>query len=656
MRQNAIEKIVQRYAVDLAEGQFVRAEEFLTVRPLHVMTHDNSGAVLNKFHALGAQRVADSTQPVFALDHDVQNFSEDNLAKYARIESFAREQGIAFHPAGRGIGHQIMAEEGFARPGALVVGSDSHSNLYGALSAVGTPVVRTDAAALWTTGTTWWQVPKTVRVNLHGSLREGVSGKDVILSLIALYNHDEVLNYAIEFHGPGVTTLSMDGRMTIANMTTEWGALVGWFPFDEVLLEWLNERARHFQERGDEHPRLTNESIAKLYAKRVEPDPDAWYAKHIDFDLSRVSPYVAGPDQVKVASSVAEMAKRKIKIDKAFLLSCVNSRLEDLHQAAEVVRGKKVASGVQFYLAAASSEIESAARTDGSWQALLDAGAIPLPSGCGPCIGLGEGTLGENEVGISATNRNFKGRMGDRSAQCYLASPAVVAASALAGFIASPFASGESLPEAALTANPSLGRTAGASSTLEGFPPKLRGRLLYLPQDNLNTDGIYGKDWTYRDDMTPPEMAEVAMLNYDPEFQTIAEEGDILVGGKNFGSGSSREQAATALKFRGIQLILAASFSETYKRNAFNNGFLVVECPELVDALAELENEAMRAQRKTIACPGEAEIDFVRSVVVYLGKEYPIAVLSSTAQELVLAGGSEGLVRQQLARQARERS
>ncbi|HKI83912.1 MAG TPA: aconitase family protein, partial [Candidatus Krumholzibacteria bacterium] len=174
MRQNAIEKIVQRYAVALAEGQLVHAEDFVTVRPLHVMTHDNSGAVLNKFHALGAKRVFDPSQPVFALDHDVQNTSEANLSKYARIEEFAREQGIAFHPAGRGIGHQIMAEEGFALPGALVVGSDSHSNLYGALSALGTPVVRTDAAAIWTTGTTWWQVPKTVRVNLLNRLRPGV--------------------------------------------------------------------------------------------------------------------------------------------------------------------------------------------------------------------------------------------------------------------------------------------------------------------------------------------------------------------------------------------------------------------------------------------------------------------------------------------------
>ncbi len=653
MRQNAIEKIVQRYAVALAEGQLVHAEDFVTVRPLHVMTHDNSGAVLNKFHALGAKRVFDPSQPVFALDHDVQNTSEANLSKYARIEEFAREQGIAFHPAGRGIGHQIMAEEGFALPGALVVGSDSHSNLYGALSALGTPVVRTDAAAIWTTGTTWWQVPKTVRVNLLNRLRPGVSGKDVILSLIALYQNDEVLNHAIEFHGPGVRALSMDARMTIANMTTEWGALAGWFPFDEVLLEWLHERARHFQKRGDANPRLTPDSVEKLYSERVEPDEDAWYAKEIDFDLARVSPYVAGPDQVKVAASVAEMAPRRIKVDKAFLLSCVNSRLEDLQQAAAVLRGKRVADGVELYLAAASSEIEAAATADGSWQALLEAGAIPLPPGCGPCIGLGQGTLEENEVGISATNRNFKGRMGNRSAQCYLASPAVVAASAVAGYIAGPDAPEDSIPAARLRANPAPKRTSGPSSTLQGFPEKLSGRLLFLPQDNLNTDGIYGKDWTYRDDMKPQEMAEVAMLNYDPEFQKIAKEGDILVGGKNFGSGSSREQAATALKFRGIQLILAASFSETYKRNAFNNGFLVVECPELVEALREAQDEAVRSNRKTIPCSGTALVDFLNAEVSYQGTSFPIAVLSSTAQELVLAGGSEGLVRQQLVRQAR---
>jgi homoaconitate hydratase len=230
--QTYIEKIAQRYAVGLEPGHVVRSGDFLSMRPRHVMTHDNTAAIIPKFEKMGAKRVRHPEQPVFALDHDIQNTSEENLAKYRMIEAFAAEQGVAFFPAGRGIGHQVMVEEGFVLPGTFVVGSDSHSNLYGAMGALGTPVVRTDAAAIWATGRTWWQLPDLVRVHLNGELRPGTSGKDVIITLIGVFNQDDVLNCCIEFTGPGVCSLSMDERMTISNMTTEWGALAGVFPYD----------------------------------------------------------------------------------------------------------------------------------------------------------------------------------------------------------------------------------------------------------------------------------------------------------------------------------------------------------------------------------------------------------------------------------------
>jgi homoaconitate hydratase len=227
LSQTVLEKITQKYSVGLPAGHEVRSGDVVRLRPFHVMTHDNTGAVIPKFRTIGASRVKHPDQPVFALDHDIQNTSPDNLAKYAKIEEFARENGVAFYPAKSGISHQIMAEEGFVHPGTFVVGSDSHSNLYGALAAVGTPVVRTDAAAIWATGETWWEVPPTVRVHLTGALRPGVVGKDVIISLIGTFRNDEVLNHAVEFTGLGIAALSMDQRMTIANMTTEWGALTG---------------------------------------------------------------------------------------------------------------------------------------------------------------------------------------------------------------------------------------------------------------------------------------------------------------------------------------------------------------------------------------------------------------------------------------------
>src|SRR5947207_9915281 len=181
-----------------------------------------------------------------AIQHDIQNITPENLGKYAKIDSFAREQGVDFYAGGTGISHQVMVEQGYVTPGSLVVGSDSHSNLYGAIAALGTPVVRTDAASIWATGMTWWQVPPVARVVLKNSLQPGVVGKDVIIALCGLFNKDEVLNMAVEFAGQGVESLTIDQRMSIANMTTEWGALAGMFPFDEILRDYLHERADYF--------------------------------------------------------------------------------------------------------------------------------------------------------------------------------------------------------------------------------------------------------------------------------------------------------------------------------------------------------------------------------------------------------------------------
>jgi homoaconitate hydratase len=642
MPQTVTEKIVQAHAVDLPAGAEVLTGDMVAVRPFHVMTHDNTGAVLPKFRSIGAEHVADPAQPVFALDHNVQDTSQENLAKYGRIEAFAEEEGIAFHPAGAGIGHQLMIENGFVHPGTLVVASDSHSNMYGALAAVGTPVVRTDAAAIWATGTTWWQVPRTVKVVLEGRLQAGVSGKDVILTLCGLHNQGEVLNAAVEFHGDGVAGLTISERMTIANMTTEWGALVGWFPCDRTTIHYLRERAARLAEAGLGE-RLTDEMIDAWVNDPPGPDPDAAYAAEITLDLNQVTPHVTGPDVVSVTRSAADMARERLQVHKAYLLSCVNGRYDDLAEAAEVLRGHRVADGVDMYVAAASAEVQSEAERQGVWQTLVDSGAHMLPPGCGACIGLGVGLLEPGEVGISATNRNFKGRMGSRDARAYLASPAVVAASAIAGHITGPPGTPNGTADRVFR---DLGFTAPVRSVdiLNGFPSRLEGRLLLLPVDNLNTDGIYGKDVTYRDDLTPEQMATYAMLNYDPEFQAIASDGDIIVAGRNFGTGSSREQAATALKYRGVQMVIAASFSQTYLRNAFNNAFICLESPALADAA----RAGLEASGGKTVPGGPLVVDFQRSTAEWNGQEYPLSPLGPAAQELVLAGGLEALTRSKL--------
>jgi homoaconitate hydratase len=645
-----VEKIAGRHADGLAPTAVVRSGDFVSIRPRHVMTHDNTGAVIPKFKQIGATAIADSAQPVFAIDHDIQNVTPKNLEKYANIEKFAGEHGIDFYPAGTGISHQVMVEQGYVVPGALVVASDSHSNLYGAAAALGTPVVRTDAASIWATGVTWWQVPKVAKVVLKGTLSPGVVGKDVIIALCGLFNKDEVLNHAVEFVGDGVANLPMSARMTIANMTTEWGALAGVFPFDEVTVNYLRSRVREFtnpKRPGTRGPKsrsgYTDADIDAWWKNRreISADADAEYAIELELDVATVVPHVSGPNEVKTMVSLPEMERKHVSIQKAYLLSCVNARFEDLHDAADVVRAKggHVADGVEFYLAPASAEVQARSESTGDWQTLIGAGAIPLPPGCGACIGLGRGLVQKGEIAISSTNRNFKGRMGDRDAYVYLGSPAVVAASALAGFICAPKNFAERTAGTAVRRSQRKSKPPASVEIMTGFPSSVRGRVLFIDKDNLNTDGIYGSKHTYRDDMTPEEMAAVTFENYDPNFNTLYQKGDVVVGGLNFGSGSSREQAATALKFKGIPCVIAASFSETYKRNAFNNGFVVFECPELVSHL-----RATLTDRGPTTVASEITIDYAKSVLTMDGKSFAFPPLSPAAQELIVAGGAENLV------------
>jgi homoaconitate hydratase len=651
-----VEKIAARHADGLAPGTAVRSGDFISIRPRHVMTHDNTGAVMPKFKQIGASKIADPAQPVFAIDHDIQNTSPENLAKYAKIEAFAREHGIDFYPAGTGISHQVMVEQGYVVPGSMVVASDSHSNLYGAMAALGTPVVRTDAASIWATGVTWWQVPPVAKVVLKGKLSPGVVGKDVIIALCGLFNKDEVLNHAVEFVGDGVANLPMSARMTIANMTTEWGALAGVFPFDEVTVNYLRSRVPEFTNpkrpgtRGAKsRSGYTNAAIEEWWKNRSElsADPEAEYAIELELDLATVVPHVSGPNEVKTMVSLPEMERKRVLIQKAYLLSCVNARFEDLRDAAEVIRtrGGRVADGVEFYLAPASAETQARAESTGDWQTLISAGAIPLPPGCGACIGLGRGLVQKGENAISATNRNFKGRMGDREAFVYLASPAVVAASALAGFICAPTSFSERAAGTATRRPEKKSRSAGSVQIMEGFPSSVRGRILFIDKDNLNTDGIYAGKHTYRDDMKPEQMAAVTFENYDPKFNELYQHGDVVVAGFNFGTGSSREQAATALKFKGIPCVIAGSFSETYKRNAFNNGFVVFECPELVTYL----RDTLTDRAATTVGP-EITIDYAKSILTVDGKSFPFPPLSPAAQELIVAGGAERLVASRLQR------
>ncbi|AQZ17382.1 LYS4 (YDR234W) [Zygosaccharomyces parabailii] len=676
--QNLTEKIVQRYAVGVPKGKEVHMGDYVSIQPEHCMSHDNSWPVALKFMGLGASEIHNPRQIVNTLDHDIQNHDKKNLTKYKNIENFAKSHGVDFYPAGRGIGHQIMVEEGYAFPLNLTVASDSHSNTYGGVGALGTPMVRTDAAAIWATGQTWWQIPPVARVELRGALPQGISGKDVIVALCGVFNNDEVLNHAIEFTGD-LANLPIENRLTIANMTTEWGALSGLFPVDKTLLQWYREK--RLPRMPKDHPRINNARL-ELLERALEnddaslrSDSGASYAKKLVLDLSSLTHYVSGPNSVKKSAPVQDLTN--VKVDKAYLVSCTNSRLSDLEEAAAVVcpsgdasEAKQVAPGVKFYVAAASSEVEADAKRTGAWDKLLRAGCIVLPPGCGPCIGLGAGLLEPGEVGISATNRNFKGRMGSREALAYLASPAVVAASAVLGHIASPahvtghadatfkgvkaFEEDEVQKDAPAEEATNTGSASG-TEILEGFPSKISGELVFCDADNVNTDGIYPGKYTYQDDVPREVMAKVCMENYDAAFRDIAKPGDILVSGYNFGTGSSREQAATALLAKGIPLVVSGSFGNIFFRNSINNALLTLEIPDLVSLLREkFGKEAAKptrrtnffltwdvAHRKVVVTEGSPE----GKVVL----EQQVGELGKNLQEIIVRGGLEGWVKTKLA-------
>ncbi|KAL2016760.1 hypothetical protein VTK56DRAFT_3108 [Thermocarpiscus australiensis] len=707
--QTLTEKIVQRYSVGLAPGKKVKAGDYVTLSPHRVMSHDNSFPIALKFMSIGASKIHDSKQIVMTLDHDVQNKSEANLKKYRQIEEFAKKHGVRFFPAGRGIGHQIMVEEGFAWPGTVTVASDSHSNMYGGVGCLGTPVVRTDAASIWATGRTWWQIPPIAKVTFTGVLPPGVTGKDVIVALCGLFNNDEVLNHAIEFTGSEETmrSIPVDDRLAIANMTTEWGALSGLFPIDSVLQSWLRAKATTSAMLNPElgaRGKFTHAKIDELTNNPLTADPGATYAKSLYLNLSTLSPFVAGPNSVKIATPLKDLEAQDIKIDKAYLVSCTNSRASDIAAAAKVFRNAakdgvipKVADGVKFYLAAASLLEQKAAEETGDWQVLLEAGAEPLPSGCGPCIGLGTGLLEPGEVGISASNRNFKGRMGSTEAKAYLASPEVVAASALKGKIAGPgwykkpegvekviIGEGNGIHEQdkAISVEEALNKIIrqadgmiaeaekemfgspaevaeeGSEETLTeilpGFPEKIEGEIVFCDADNINTDGIYPGKYTYQDSVSVEKMAEVCMENYDKSFGSIAQAGDILVAGFNFGCGSSREQAATAILAKKIPLVVAGSFGNIFSRNSINNALMGVEVPRLVQRLRETFGAKDGEKVLTRRTGWRLVWDLRRSKVIVTegegGKTWSqkVGELPPNVQEIIARGGLEKWVKHQI--------
>lgn len=422
---------VQKVLARAAGRDHANVGDVLDVRPDRILSHDNTAAIIAKWRTLGQSRLPHPERLAITLDHAAPPPTVRHAQNHATIRAFVAEQGIRhFFEVGRGICHQVLSEEALVLPGDVILGADSHTVHFGWLGAFGAGVGRSEVAALWALGRIWLRVPPTIRFVLRGRLAPDVSAKDLALHIIGRFGADGGLYRAVEFGGDGLATLSLDDRMTLANMMAEFGVKNAYLPPDEQVFDWLAERLARREGIS------RDAAYERIAARALYPDPHADYeAVHV-IRLDEVEPVVACPHTVDNVAPISHVAGRRIHM--AFLGTCTNGRLSDLATAARIVRGKRIAPGVRFLVIPASSEVLQEALARGYIADLVAAGATIGTPGCGPCMGNHLGVLAPGEVCISSANRNFRGRMGTPEAEIYLASPAVVAASALAGVITRP--------------------------------------------------------------------------------------------------------------------------------------------------------------------------------------------------------------------------
>ena len=391
------------------------AGEIVTVSPDIVLSHDNTAAISNKFKQIGVKTVKYPGKIVVPLDHCVPAASEKYASNHKIIREFVKEQAIEnFYDINTGVCHQILPEKGHVLPGTLILGADSHTTTYGAFGAFSAGIGRSEVASIWATDKIWLKVPETIKINIKGKIPLGVYPKDIILYIIGNLGADGVLYKAVEFSGNVVKEMSISGRMTLCNMAVEMGAKNGYVEPDEKTVQWLSSRT------GEKY-------------EIIKSDSDANFEKVINFEVDKLQPQIACPHTVDNVKSVSEV--KGIKIDQALIGTCTNGRIEDLKIASEVLKGKKISKNTRLLVFPASMEVYAEAMELGIFQELVKSGAVIMNPGCGPCLGAHEGVLAPGEVCLSTANRNFKGRMGCKEAEVYLASPATVAASALCGEI-----------------------------------------------------------------------------------------------------------------------------------------------------------------------------------------------------------------------------
>jgi homoaconitate hydratase family protein/3-isopropylmalate dehydratase small subunit len=555
MAMTLLEKILAAHSKD----EIVHPGEIADIEIDTRVARDFGGANVVKNLKDFGLTINDPDKTFFTFDCNPTGSDQKYAVNQHICRLFAREHAIKVYDIDAGIGTHILIEEGYVHPGSTVVSTDSHANILGAIGAFGQGMGDMDIAAAWHNGKVWFKIPLSVKINLEGKIPDNVSSKDIVLNLLKIFGANSLLGYSIEIYGPSVDNLDLDDRITISSMATEMGAIIILFPPTKEIIDYCSERA-------------------KTKFKPFFADSNAHYEKTFKVNVTGFKPMVSLPGEPHNTVPVSEVLGRKI--DSAFIGSCTNGRMNDMRKVAGILKNKKIAPGVVLKIVPATDKIWKECLNEGLINIFKKAGALVSNAGCAGCAAGQVGQNGPCEVTISTGNRNFTGKQG--KGNVYLASPEVAAASAVAGFITTS----DKIPD-----KPSVflrpekpveyPNKDNQWKTREEKKSVIEGRIWVIPKDNIDTDMIFHNSYLAITDIS--QMGQYAFDNLKgfEDFSKNAKPGDIIITGKNFGCGSSRQQAVDCFTALGIQAIIAESFGAIYERNAINAAFPILICKEL---------------------------------------------------------------------------
>ncbi len=568
MIMNLIEKILAAHS----KYPVLKAGDIIDVEMDARVARDFGGANVVK-NLIGNGLTVDNPQKTFfTFDCNPGGSDQKYAANQHFCRQYAREQNIRVYDIDSGIGTHLAIDMGLVWPGSTFISTDSHANIMGAIGAFGQGMGDQDIAAAWANGSVWFKVPESVRMNFTGRKPANVFAKDIVLNLLSIFGANKLLGYSVELYGDAIDDLPLDDRITIASMATEMGAIILLFtPSEKIISELKVKTGKQFDV--------------------VAADPDADYAKVFDIDITTFVPMVAKPGHPHDNAAVTLVKGQKI--DSAFIGSCTNGRITDLREAAAVLKGRKVAPGVVLKIVPATDRLWQQALEEGLIHIYKAAGALVSNAGCAGCAAGQVGQNGPGEVTISTGNRNFAGKQGQGSV--YLASPAVVAASAVAGFITTP----DDLP-----AEPARFKTSGMAAVsgkeTRKAPPQqkstvVEGKVWLILKDDIDTDMIFHNRY-----LTITDIREMGKYTFDnlsgyEDFAQRVQPGDIVITAKNFGAGSSRQQAVDCFLSLGVSCILAESFGAIYERNAINAAMPILTYhPAILEETATMNGSRIR--------------------------------------------------------------